>query len=300
MRAAATERPHDPLYGRGEVTIDEADLPPDAEALLAEVQETLRSPRYQPPMLPRVATEVLAMAQDPNFAVDKMVQVLGTDPVLAGRVLARVGSASMSGGRAPVRSLREAVTRLGMKLIRDLVLEAAMTMRVFRSPVYQGAMEAVRAHSVFVAELSRKVCQYTAVDAEYAFLAGLLHDVGVAGALLVATERGRKLEPTVLWCALDRVHGEASETMARLWSFPAELTMVLRAHHEVEIGGYAHPLAAALAVADAMATERGRGAADGAGDRTAARRLDKARAALGFDARIAALIDKEAQKLLAG
>jgi HD-like signal output (HDOD) protein len=88
--------------------------------------------------------------------------------------------------------------------------------------------------------------------------------------------------------------------MARLWSFPAELTMVLRAHHEVEIGGYAHPLAAALAVADAMATERGRGAADGAGDRTAARRLDKARAALGFDARIAALIDKEAQKLLAG
>lgn len=124
-------RTNEQKHFRGVVKIDTDDLPLEARDLVAEVQEVFSSPSYRPPLLPRQATEVLAMSRDPAASLEKIVKVLETDPLLVGKVVARVNSAALSRNR-PVRSLRDALSRLGIAGLRDVVVEAALTMRVFR------------------------------------------------------------------------------------------------------------------------------------------------------------------------
>jgi len=101
--------------------------------------------------------------------------------------------------------------------------------------------------------------------------------------------------------------------MAQLWDMPAELQWVLDAHHRVEIEGYPHPLAAAVCLAEHLASELGSGLvplppeddeADSetcAGletypgtDRSGPVALDRAREALGLTAQTWELLEKDA------
>ena len=47
--------------------------------------------------------------------------------------------------------------------------------------------------------------------------------------------------------------------MAKMWQLPLEIQMVVGAHHQVLIEGFAHPLAATVCLANALAHERGLG-----------------------------------------
>ena len=55
----------------------------------------------------------------------EVVEVLQKDPVLAARVLS-IAQSAFYASRSPVMSLHQATIRLGLKTLRDLVLEAAL------------------------------------------------------------------------------------------------------------------------------------------------------------------------------
>ncbi|HEY6006215.1 MAG TPA: HDOD domain-containing protein [Anaeromyxobacter sp.] len=92
---------------------------------------------------------------------------------------------------------------------------------------------------------------------EYAFLCGLLHDVGIAGILLALAEDPRwkgvsfeELEPVLV-----EVHAEASAILCRLWRLPEAIQTVVSSQHEVTPAGRAEPVRAALVVAEQLAWE---------------------------------------------
>jgi HD-like signal output (HDOD) protein len=145
------------------------------------------SPSYQPPKLPQVALEIMELSQRPEVSFDEVSAVLEKDPLLAAKVLS-IAQSAVYAPRSPILSLRQATIRLGLKTLRDLVLEAAVSMRVFRAPGYGEAMERLSRHSTATAYLLRALCRRTGIDAEYAFLCGLLHDVGLAACLLAGME----------------------------------------------------------------------------------------------------------------
>jgi putative nucleotidyltransferase with HDIG domain len=138
-------------------------------------------------------------------------------------------------------------------------------MTVFRAATYEKPMEALRRHSLMVAYGARLVARQTAVDAEYAFLCGLLHDVGVSAALiLLGGEPGTarpEPRPTIdqVWASLPWIHEDLSGQIVKLWKLPPEVQMVVAQHHKMHIGGYAHPAIAALRVAEGMAEALGLG-----------------------------------------
>ena len=90
-------------------------------------------------------------------------------------------------------------------------------------------------------------------------MAGLLHDVGIAGTLLALSDRKAKNSKPpdliAIWPAVDRVHQRAAELMASHWGLPPEIKMALGAHHQVMIQGFPHPLAATVCLADEVAHE---------------------------------------------
>ncbi len=260
---------HEEGYGRGEVELDQDDdVLIDEEAIRERILSVFRAPDYQPPTLPSTATQLMALSQNPEVSFDEVVALLERDQMLAARVLKLVRS-PIYGGASRIDSLRDALMRLGLNTLRDIVLEAAMNMRVFRSEAYTGPMERLRQHSQAVAITSRIVSKYTPVEGEYAFLCGLLHDVGVAGILvsLADVPKGKAApDLSILWPAVNGAHAEAGATMAKIWDLPPEIPMVLDAHHRVEIEGYPHPLAATVCIADLVAGELGVGFVPGDGE----------------------------------
>ena len=218
------------------------------------------SPGYRPPLLPAVALELVQLSAQPNVQFGQVVKVLERDPVLAAKVLS-IAQSALYASRSPILSLHQAAVRLGLKTLRELVLEAALHLRVFRAPGYAGPMDLLARHSTATAHVVKAVCARTLVDAEYAFLCGLLHDVGLAASLLVLAEDGRfrgaafqDLAPT-----LNELHEEASGLLARLWKLPEPIARAVATHHEVTVEGVPQPVNAAIIVAEQLVWEAGLG-----------------------------------------
>jgi putative nucleotidyltransferase with HDIG domain len=191
---------------------------------------------------------------------EQVVALLQKDAVLAARVLSIAQSAAYA-GRSPVQTLQQASVRLGLKTMRDVVLEAALHVKVFRVPGYEAAMERLARHSAAVAHVMRAVCRRTSVESEHAFLCGLLHDVGFAASLLALAEdpTWRRAAFEDLKPVLDEVHEEASGLLARLWKLPENIQRMVATHHEPAPGGRSEPVNATLVVAEQLVWEAGAG-----------------------------------------
>ncbi|HEX5656522.1 MAG TPA: HDOD domain-containing protein, partial [Polyangiales bacterium] len=250
-----------PDYGRGTHEIAATDDPDEqAKIITRRIRATFTTPTYAPPVLPVAALEVHQLSQAKNVKLEQVLSALEKDPLLAARVLKVANSPLYTG--APLQSLHHAVLRIGMKNLASVVWEVALNMRVFRCKVYEQPMEQIRRHSTAVAHLARLVAQQTSIPLDYAFLCGLLHDVGAAAILLLLGERQpgqaqELLAPEVLAQVMEDTHAEASALIAKIWKLPGDLQLVLEHHHQITSGGYAHPTAAVIALAQKLALEEG-------------------------------------------
>ena len=253
------DRQH-PGYGRGVVEVENFDYV-DEQELKLRLLNVFRSPKYRPPNLPSVAMDVMALSQRPNVAFADVSGVLERDGMMTGQVL-KMSQSPLFAGRQRVTSIQQAMVRLGLRTVRDVVLQVALDAKVFRCKPYAPIMEKLRRHATAVGHLARAITRYTAFDAEHAFLCGLLHDVGIAGALLALVETAKPKPPPPVdevWPAVIAIHEQASNLMASHWELPPDVCLVLEAHHRLTVEGHIHPMAAALALANEMAESMGFG-----------------------------------------
>jgi putative nucleotidyltransferase with HDIG domain len=207
-------------------------------------------PTYRPPPLPEVALELMALGSREETNVAEVVALLERDELLAATVLRLVGS-PIYAGRTPIRSLREAVVRLGVQGVRDAVFEVALRNSVFVMPEYAETMASIARHSTLTAYITRIVCRRASLDQELAFICGLLHDVGFAGLLLAVNHIERADAPplALLWKDIDGLHEHASLLLAERWGLPPAVVEVVGHHHHLHTGDCA-ALAAAVRLAD--------------------------------------------------
>ncbi len=298
-------------YGRGRTQMGERGaMLLDDDHIVREMEEYFDAPDYKPPVLPAIALEALELTSRPDVGLHRFQHLLERDQMLAGKVLRLARSPAYTPNPSAVRSLKQAVGRLGVAGIRDVVMEAALGSRVFRADRYATAMEHLALHCSATAHLCRLIGRRTPLDSEYAFLCGLLHDVGIAGILLAMGDRARRgaaEDCWLVWPAIDTVHERASARMVERWGLPPDIALVVRNHHDVVIDGYAHPLGAVVCLAEHLATTHGAAAMGPTGktpsghvvDRTPPRRLDIAREALGLSPEALAALGEEAEGLIA-
>ena len=249
-------------YGRGEVTVEDADLPLDSAEVLGRLRATFLAPSYEPPLLPAAALELLSLAQKPEVQLPQIRRVMERDPLIAARVLRTAQSSAYSGAQGPVRTLDEALVRLGIRTLSFLFMEAAMRMKVFRAQGYEETMNALGRHSSATAQIARFLSRKTSLFDEYSFLCGLLHDVGIAASLIVLSqvERGQPVPPiTEVWPVVAEMHDEVAAIVCRAWGLPPDVVLVTGNHTHAVVAGHVHPVAALVNLADWMAAELGFG-----------------------------------------
>lgn len=250
-------------YGAGEHTID---LPEgafaDADELKLKLLAIFRAPNYKPPVLPRVALDLMEISRDPNVSYGEVLRVLERDPLIVADVL-RIAQSPLYSPRAGVQSLNDVLNRLGMSTLLNVVWQTVANVRLFRVKGYADVMQRLQAHCLFTAHVARIIAGHAGIAPDSAFLCGLLHDVGISGTVIaIAESSGRQVPPPIdlLWAALDQMHVAASDRLARMWGLSPELCEVIGGHHQRgDRSHFANPLIATICLAEAIAEEFGFG-----------------------------------------
>jgi HD-like signal output (HDOD) protein len=192
--------------------------------------------------LPAAAQKVLTLTQDENGDAEKLREAIQGDPVLVARILRRLNSSYYALSQK-VSDLKTAIALLGMREIRNLALTVFVS-RFFEGGTSRGAYrrENLWAHSVGVAVASRLVARVCGRSAcEEAYIAGLLHDIGLI--LLDQTLRRHfhKVldavdESTPTHIVESRIltfdHALLGGFVARRWNFPDPVADAITFHHQ--------------------------------------------------------------------
>jgi putative nucleotidyltransferase with HDIG domain len=192
------------------------------------------------PPFPAIAHRILALASQERIGSREVGAVVGLDPSFSAEVLSFANSA-LFGARCRVTSLTQAVALLGMNRIKSMATFVAVNNMV-RSSARAAALRKVWVHSVVTAIVAEQAARISRLDREFAYTAGLLHNLGILGLMSaypdeycrmldVYNDFGFELLQTER-DLFDIDHCEAGAYLAREWSFPDKLAVAIAAHHD--------------------------------------------------------------------
>ncbi len=209
--------------------VEETELDDTESALFAEVYAACHEEKLELPALPEVAVKIQAAMKDPDVDIKRLANIVSLDiAITAGLIRAASGAAYGVGN--PVKSVRDAIVRLGLVAARRLALTIAMQ-QVFHSssPVLKRRMHELWDRSVHVSALSFMLArECKGLDAEQALLAGLLHDVGAVPILDYIGRNHPEATDEEVTVIIEKLHGVVGEIVFASWSMEAGMSMVVR------------------------------------------------------------------------
>ena len=215
------------------------------------------------PTIPVILRPLLHCLDQPaeQIDVDRIVELVSYDKTIAAQCV-RMANSALFGRSQPVESVRTAVMNLGMWRVRDLLFSNSLTQVI---PANRWIVEPAVfwRHSLGVALVCRKFAEILGYpDTEKAYLAGLLHDIGILVNSMVAPEEFRAtfekatreqipLNEAEL-ATLGFTHCDSGRVLGEAWKITPELIQAIELHHDIgdpERGG---PLVAIVHLSDLL------------------------------------------------
>lgn len=179
------------------------------------------------PTLPAIALKVRKAADDPDINLNAMADVIGQDPSLGARMIKIANSAYM-GRSVKVTSIGQAVTRIGLRQIKNISTALAMEqLFVSKNDIVTRYLQKewvrtvdIVANSMAVLQLYISRTKKREMSLDTMTLAALVHNIGV---LPVLTEAERHPEvfanPSFLDVAIDKLSGRVGASIMKEWGF---------------------------------------------------------------------------------
>jgi len=195
------------------------------------------------PTLPVIVVEINKMLADDMTGVDLLSQTLEKDQSIITKLLKLVNS-SFFGVRSKVTTVHEAVVRMGINSVRNVVASVSLfdALHLDSESDLSFNIEDLWDHSVAVAITSRHLSEQSGIqDPDDCFVSGLLHDIGL---ILLA-----RFFPDILSILLQHMieenisiydaeksmipvgHNRLGEMLARKWQLPQAICETLKYHH---------------------------------------------------------------------
>jgi len=181
------------------------------------------------PMLPEVANKALVLAQNPESDASEMAELIQSDQSLAGHVM-RIANSAAYTPLSNLVSLQQAVARLGMTIISEIALAAAIGAKMFNTPGYETYVASVWNHALATSLWSKEIARQCRSNVEVAFLAGLLHSIGRPAVLQTIIELANKnnieLSTADIHTLENKYCQQVSQAIVNTWKMP---TLVIEA-----------------------------------------------------------------------
>ncbi|HEY3808626.1 MAG TPA: HDOD domain-containing protein [Steroidobacteraceae bacterium] len=219
----------------------------------------LSSTSIELPSFPDVASRVQKALSEENSSSERVVRVIGAEPMLATRVLSMANSAALNPGGRQISELRTAVTRLGFDALRAATVSFAMAQLrsagEFKN--VQRYLDALWQQSVLVAALAFVVARRSEkVNPDTAMLTGLVHGVGKLY-ILTRSQRHPALfaDQAMYQHIVNDWHGSIAKVLLENWHMAEEIVLAVHSHTDDsrQLRGASAVLADVLEVAVTLA-----------------------------------------------
>lgn len=198
------------------------------------------------PPMPALVFRILDLLANPDFSMEDLERLIGRDQSLVANLI-KVSNSVLYGGVGTVHSLRDALTRLGSRTIKSLVL--IHSTRTFFPEAKSGLGSSSRLlwhHSVECGLASQHLAgMLRHGDPSEAFVGGILHDIGKLVVLLQLPEKYRRIQAICHAENADELeieskilgsdHAAIGEMLMKKWKMPANLRECVQFHHQVRI-----------------------------------------------------------------
>jgi HD-like signal output (HDOD) protein len=201
------------------------------QALAAE----LSSGKVELPGFPHVVLRVQRVLSDVKADANRIVQVIGGEPVLSAQLMRMANSAALNPTKVPVADLKAAVTRVGLDTVRTATIACAVQ-QLRAAPQLRGLekqLDALWRRSILVASLCHVVAgKLTRVNPDTALLAGMLQGIGKLYILTRASGHRALFSDTASYQTIEHDwHLSIAAALLENWGFADE---IVQAVHESE------------------------------------------------------------------
>jgi len=150
-------------------------------AFVQQLATELSSGKVELPGFPDIAARVQHVLADEDVSTDRVVKVIGAEPVLATQLLTIANSAALNPSGRHISDLRTGVARVGLNTVRTATI--AFAVRMLRAgadlkPI-ANQLDALWRRNVLIASLCYVVARSRSkLNPDTALLTGMLHGVG--------------------------------------------------------------------------------------------------------------------------
>jgi len=231
---------HEPAHGK---TLQERE-----HKLLARVGLRVERRQIELPQLPSTSLGAIDLCSRPHVEISDIVALIERDPVLSSELL-RIANSVLYAAAEPAHTLHEALVRVGLRTLRSMLYAVSVRGAILGDRSLAAYAEEVWRQASSCAAIARTLGKPLGMEAERAYLIGLLHDVGklpLLAMLRKAVTKESEVTPALVGRMFKQYHEEAGAALARAWRLPEEIIEVAGKHHDYASHGE-HARAAALA-----------------------------------------------------
>lgn len=203
-------------------------------ALLTILVEKINNDTLVLPTLPEVAVKVREAADNPEINLLEMSDVIAHDPALSARMI-KVANSAFLGRAVKVSTLNQAVTRIGLRQIKNIATAMAMeqlfisknkVVKEYLSKSWQKTVN-VASSAITLLNLHLKENKHSSLNIDTITLASLVYNIGILP-ILTEAERHQDVfaNPQFLAQAIQKLGGRIGGQIMRTWDFTEDFIEV--------------------------------------------------------------------------
>ncbi len=196
------------------------------EQIEAALIERIEKGKIELPLLPQVAGQVMALANDPSADAAKLSALIHQDQSLAAHVL-RIANSPAYMPRTPIVSLQHAVAMLGVNLLSEIALTVSLKNSALKVPGYEADVKQLWRHSLASGVYAKEVARIRRFNVESAYLCGLLHTIGkpvvLKTVVAITSEKRLNADHDTVMSFLDGYHARVGAMVANEWTLPKQV-----------------------------------------------------------------------------
>ena len=210
----------------------------DVFAFVQALAAELSKGKVELPSFPDIAMRVRQVLADDEVTQEKVTRIVGSEPMLAARLLQIANSAAINFSGRPITELRSAIARLGFNMVRSAAIAFAMS-QLKKSDHLKGLeqpLDDLWRTSAAVAAMSYVVAKrFSRVNPDTAMLGGLLHGIGKLYILTRVTSYPNLLSDQATYAAIVRDwHASIAKALLENWEMAEEIIEAVSEYEDLE------------------------------------------------------------------
>jgi len=173
--------------------------------------------------------------QDPNLPLPRLAEIVELEPLISGRLIGLANSVAFKRRGLEVRSVKVAVTRLGINLVRSTAMGIAMNQLLRAKDLlpFGDLAQRLWQHSLQSAAAAEVIAQRmtTNIAPDEALLAGLVHDLGAFYMLYRASQYAElRSRPDTVRYLITEWHESIGHSLLVALGMPHAIADAMRDH----------------------------------------------------------------------